>query len=430
MRKLLGASLLAAVVAVCAAAQDISATIGGTVLDSSGAAVTGAKVTITNTDRNQVIREVNTEAAGTYSAALLPIGVYSVQVEAKGFKTENRSGIVLNADDNLRLNFSLQVGAVSETVEVQAQAQMVELGTPANSNTVDGTQVREQPLSTRNYEQLVSLVPGVTASATDQLYIGNSAPSGTAATLPFSVNGNRNSANNWTVDGADNVDRGSNLTLMTFPSVDSIAEFKVERSLYTADTGRAGGAQINVVSKSGTSSFHGDLYEFVRNNAFAANNFINNAQSIVINGKVQVPPLRWNDFGGTIGGPVPLGAKDRHKTFFFFFSEEARRILTYTTFTPTLPTAAMIQGTFSQPVCISYTTSCQTVATQIPQSQINPIAQEYIKDIYGHVALSATNSVSATTAQSYPVQNIYNSRQEIGRIDQTFTSKFSVWGKN
>ena len=106
--------------------------------------------------------------------------------------------------------------------------------------------VNQLPLSTRNYEQLVALSPGVTANTTDELYIGNSAPSGTAATLPFSVNGNRNSANNWTVDGADNVDRGSNQTLMTFPSVDSIAEFKVERSQYSADTGRAGGAQITV----------------------------------------------------------------------------------------------------------------------------------------------------------------------------------------
>jgi len=166
-------------------------------------------------------------------------------------------------------------------------------------------------------------MPGVTANSTDELYIGNSAPAGTAATLPYSVNGNRNSGNNWTIDGADNVDRGSNLTLMMFPSIDSIAEFKVERSLYTADTGRAGGAQVNVVTKSGTSQYHGDLYEFVRNNAFAANNWINNAQKVLVNGSVQVPPLRWNDFGGTIGGPVPLGHKDNHKTFFFLLGRGA-----------------------------------------------------------------------------------------------------------
>jgi Carboxypeptidase regulatory-like domain len=431
MRRLLCACLLATAAAACLAAQDISATIGGTVLDSSGAAVAGAKVTITNTDRSQVIRDLTTETAGTYTAPLLPIGNYSVKVEAKGFKTEARTGIVLNVNDDLKINIVLQVGATTDTVEVKSEAVAVELGTPANATTIEGVQVRELSLSTRNYEQLVSMMPGVTASATDQLYIGNSSPAGTAATLPYSVNGNRNSANNWTIDGADNVDRGSNLTLMMFPSVDSIAEFKVERSLYTADTGRAGGAQINVVTKSGTNQYHGDLYEFVRNDAFAANNWVNNATSVKVNGVVEVPPLRWNDFGGTVGGPVPLGKKDNHKTF-FFFSEEARRIHTYTTLVPTLPTAGMLQGTFSQPVCLTTTAGvCPSGAnvTQIPASMINPIAAEYIKDIYDKLPLAATNSVSATTSESFPVQNIYNSRQEIARIDHTFNEKFSVWGK-
>jgi hypothetical protein len=428
MKKLLWACTLATAVAACLTAQDISATIGGTVLDSTGAAVPNAKVTITNTDRNQVVREVSTETAGTYSAPLLPIGNYSIRVEVSGFKTETRTGIVLNVNDNLKINITLQVGAVLETVEVKEQAATVELGATANANTIEGTQVRELALATRNYEQLVGLMPGVTANSTDELYIGNSAPAGTAATLPYSVNGNRNSGNNWTIDGADNVDRGSNLTLMMFPSIDSIAEFKVERSLYTADTGRAGGAQVNVVTKSGTSQYHGDLYEFVRNNAFAANNWINNAQKVLVNGSVQVPPLRWNNFGGTIGGPVPIGHKDSHKTF-FFFSEEARRIITYTTLNPTLPTQGMLQGTFSQPICLVYTTSCQTTATQIPASSINPIAAEYIKDIYSKFPLPATNTVTATTSEFFPERNLYNSTQEIARIDHTFNDKLSVWGK-
>ncbi len=432
MRKITCACLLAIAGAAFLAAQDPSATIGGTVLDPSGAAVSGAKITVTNTDRNQVIRQVTTETAGTYSAPLLPIGNYSLKVEAAGFKTESRTGIVLNVNDDLRINIALQVGAVSDTVEVKTQATAVELGTPASSTTIEGVQVRDLQLSTRNYEQLVALMPGVTANSTDQLYIGNSAPAGTAATIPYSISGNRNSANNWTVDGADNVDRGSNLTLMMFPSVDSIAEFKVERSLYTADTGRAAGGQINVVTKSGENQYHGDLYEFVRNDAFAANNFINNATLVKINGVVEVPPIRWNDFGGTIGGPVPLGKKDNHKTF-FFFSEEARRIHTYTTLNPTLPTAGMLQGTFSQPVCITTTAGVcpagSSPVTQIPTSLINPIAAEYIKDIYSKTPLSATNSVSATTSEFFPVQNIYNSRQEIARVDHTFNQKFSIWGK-
>ena len=432
MKKTVGFCLLAALCAIGLLAQDISGTIGGSILDPSGAGVPNAKVTITNVDRNLVVRTITTSTGGVYSAPLIPSGNYSIKVEAKGFKTLTRSGVVVNVSDDLNINIPLQVGAVAETVEVKDEAMPVELASATSATTITGTQVRELQLGTRNYENLVALMPGVTANTTDELYIGNSAPAGTAATIPYSVNGNRNSANNWTVDGADNVDRGSNLTLMMFPSVDAISEFKVERALYTADTGRAGGAQINVVTKSGTSGFHGNLYEFVRNDAFNANNWVNNANKVnVIDGVAKVPPLRWNDFGGTIGGPVPLGGRDKNKTF-FFFSEEVRRIHTYTTFNPILPTQGMVQGTFSQPVCISYSFSpaaCQATGTQIPATSINPYAAEYIKDIYSKVPLFGVNTVAGTSAQFFPVQNIYNARQEIVRIDQQFTERWQLWGK-
>jgi hypothetical protein len=192
-------------------AQDVTATIQGAILDPTGAAVPNAKVSITNTDRHELIRTVTSDASGNYSAPLLPIGHYDVKVEAQGFKTTTRTGIVLNVNDNLKLNMKLDVGAIRETVEVKEQQVGVDLVTPANSTTIEGVQVRDLSLATRNYEQLASLMPGVTAAPTDQLYIGVSSPAGTAATIPYSVNGNRNSANNWTVDGADNVDRGSGL---------------------------------------------------------------------------------------------------------------------------------------------------------------------------------------------------------------------------
>jgi Carboxypeptidase regulatory-like domain len=420
--------LFNAVLALPLVAQDVSGTIEGTVLDPTGSTVANAAVTVTNQLRNQVIRTITTGPSGAYAAPFSPVGTYSVKVEAPGFKTATISSIVLNVNDDLRINVNLQLGPVAESVDVKEQTGQVDLATAANSSTIEGTQVRELLLSTRNYEQLVSLAPGVTANSTDELYIGNSAPAGTAATIPYSVNGNRNSANNWTVDGADNVDRGSNLTLMVFPSVDSIDEFKVERSLYTADTGRAGGAQVSVVTRSGASQFHGSVYEFIRNNDFNANNFINNANSVnVINGKAQVPPLRWNDFGGTIGGPVYVPGhynKDKNKTF-FFFSEEARRIITYTTFQPTIPTSGMVTGAFPTPVCISFTTSCQATATQIPTSQINPIALEYIKDIYGKLTLNP----ASTTAGFFAQRNLYDSRQEIVRLDHRISERFSLWGK-
>ena len=125
---------------------------------------------------------------------------------------------MLNVNDDLKINISLQVGSASETVEVTADVASVELGSPSSANTIEGTQISELALGTRNYENLVALMPGVASNAVDDLYVGNSLPNGSTSTVPFSVNGMRNSANNWTVDGADNVDRGSNQTLGTYPA--------------------------------------------------------------------------------------------------------------------------------------------------------------------------------------------------------------------
>jgi hypothetical protein len=208
--------LAAGVLTIPVCAQDISGTVEGTVLDPSGSTVANAKVTVTNTDRNQVLREITTGASGIYSAPLIPVGHYEVSVEASGFKAAVRKDIVLNVNDDIKLNVSLEVGALSERVEVQEQATVVELGTAVNATTILGSQVAGLPLASRNYEQLVSLVPGAVPNTTDEVFVGNSVPSGTSAQTPYAINGNRNSANNWSVDGADNVDRGANLTLILF----------------------------------------------------------------------------------------------------------------------------------------------------------------------------------------------------------------------
>jgi hypothetical protein len=447
MKKLASLYLFATCLATGLMAQDVTGKISGKILDPSNLGVASAKVTVTNTDRNQVERTITADSTGNYSAPLLPIGTYSVKAEAKGFKTVDRTGIVLNVNDDLSINISMPVGAVTETVEVKATAAEVELGTAAQATTIDGTQIRELALNTRNYEDLVALSPGVAikANPSDELFVGNSSPSGFSAQIPYAVNGSRNSANNWTVNGADNVDRGANLTLMTFPSADSIAEFKVERSLYGADSGRAGGAQISVVTRSGTRQWHGSLYEFFRNDVLAANNWSNNANKVNFvdtaspatpctaanfnDCKAKVPPIRWNDFGGTIGGPVPLGSwnKDHNKTF-FFFSEEARIIHTYTTFNPTLPTTGMLQGNFTQPVCMSLVNgTCpggSAIVTSIPQSLWDPNSKAFIQDVLSKLPLDA----NSTTSGFFPQQNIFNSRQEVIKIDQQFSEKFSING--
>src|SRR5215831_5095383 len=158
MKRTVGALVLCVLASVALlSAQDIAGTIEGTVLDPSGAAVPKAKVTVTNTDRNQVVCNVITDTSGSYSATFLSVGNYAVKVEANGFKTNTRSGIVLNANDTLKINMAMQVGATTETVEVRESAVAVELGSPESSTTIEGTQVRELALGTRNFAQLVSL---------------------------------------------------------------------------------------------------------------------------------------------------------------------------------------------------------------------------------------------------------------------------------
>lgn len=414
-------------------AQDVSGTIQGSVLDPSSAAVPAAKITFTNLEKGQLVRTVRSEANGVYVAPVLPVGTYSIRVEATGFKQEERRPVTLNVNDDLKIDFKLVIGSQSDKIEVTEDSVAVELGSPAAANTIDSTQISELALGTRNYETLMALMPGVAANAVDDLYVGNSLPSGSTSTVPFFVNGMRNSANNYTVDGADNMDRGSNLTLSTYPSVDSIQQFKVERTMYTADTGRAGGAQINVVTKSGAKDFHGGFYEFFRNDALNANLWNNNANSVnVVNGKAKTTPVRWNDFGGTIGGPVFVPGKfnkDRNKTF-FFYSQEWRKIINYNTFNPTLPTVGMINNSFLQPVCVQFNgTSCALTGTSIAPSLINPNSAAYVKDIYSKLPLLNGTTVAATTGGYYPVRNIYDSRQEIGRFDHQFNERFSIWGR-
>jgi hypothetical protein len=419
LRYLVGLILLSIALTPAVSAQEVTGTIVGTVVDASKAAVPGATVTVTSTDRGLVARIVTTDSAGGYVAPLLPIGNYSVKVEMTGFKGAVKTGIELHVNDKLTFDFELEVGTVAQQVVVEesVSAVAVELQTATAASLVSGAEVLDLSLNNRNYIQLISLMPGATnVSATDEVYIGTTNPTGGTNTIPFAINGGRNSASNFMVDGADNVDRGSNLTLLAYPSVDAIAEFKAVRGQYTAEFGRGASGQINVVTKSGTSKYHGDVYEFLRNDATAANNFFNNSRSI------KRPPLRWNDFGYTFSGPIPLlGRKDadRHKTF-FFWSQEFRRIITYSTFQSTVPSNDMKQGIFSQPVCVEYTGStCTRSDTRIPS--INPVAAAYIKDIWSKIPQGDASYVLFTAQRS-----LYNYRQELIKIDHVFSASWNV----
>ncbi len=414
-------------------AQEVTGSIVGTVTDSKGGVVPNAKVTITNTDRQIVVRTLTTDDHGQYAAPLLPVGHYSVTVEIAGFKKVTQSGFVLNVSDKLAVNFTLEVGSVSESVNVEANALQVDTQSATATGVISGLQLRELSLNSRNYAQLVLLVPGASDSGNaDQIFPGATSPIGTNL-ITFQINGNRREENNWQVDGADNVDRGSNLTLLSFPSIDAISEFRVVRGVYDAESGRSAGGQVNVITRSGTRDIHGGLYEFFRNNVLNANTFFNNRANPV----VARPPLRYNDFGGTVGGPVwiPKIYEQRNKTF-FFVSEEARRIVTYSNPpTATVPYSGMTSGQFNHVVCTQWANSggsaglCTAYGTSIPSTSINPIAAAYVKDIFSK--FPSPNLATAANPFGFiaTLGNVFNFREDMVKIDHVFGPKLTVNGK-
>jgi hypothetical protein len=422
-------------------AQDITGSISGIVKDGNGGLIAGATVIVKDIDKNITARTVTTDSDGAYSAPLLPIGRYSVTIEATGFKRHTETGIELNVNDRLSVDIMLEVGGATEEVVIQAAPTQVELQSASAAGLVSNIEVKELPLNNRNYIQLVTLLPGVSNGNVDQPYVGTTNPFGQTNTLQISINGARSSQNSWTVDGADNVDRGSNLTLLNYPSVDAIAEFKVHRNHYTAEFGRNAAGAVSVVTKSGTNRFHGNFYEFFRNDKLNANTFFNNlagrftadptakAPDLIVPandprvGKQRVPRpiLRYNNFGYTIGGPVfipGLYDRDKSKTF-FFFSQEFRRVITYANLNAVVPSAAERQGVFSQPICIATNAAgaCTQSATSI--ANIHPTAQAYLTDIYSKIPLpnSGTNTLISNA------RSIFNHRQELVRVDHNFSPK-------
>ena len=437
--------------AVLAPAQETTGSISGSILDASGASIKGAAVTLTNTDRAHVERTLTTNSAGFYTATSLPLGTYTVHVVQSGFKAEDVTGLVLHVNDALTLNRTLVPGSENEVVSVTADKVQLNLEDATSAGLITGTQMRELVLNSRNYEQLIQLQPGVAfGGATDQLYVGATVPGGTSAAVAFSVNGGRTTSNNWTVDGADNVDRGANLTLLVFPSVDAIAEFKTLRGQYSAEFGRSASGQVNVVTRSGTNALHGTAYEFFRNDYLNANTWLNKNFASPASFAVR-PKLRYNDFGGTIGGPVwiPKIYNGRDKTF-FFFSYEGRRVNQYVTGNGLVPTAAERAGDFTNEyylptgagptgwvqgpvnVCTAYnptTGACTATGTKV--TNISPTAAAYLKDLYAVVPLPNSAADIASGLDPHTVlgsaANSFKDDQTLFRVDQAFGSRLNVF---
>jgi hypothetical protein len=418
-------------------AQEITGSIVGTVKDANGARVKGATVTITNSDTKLAVRTITTNDDGEFTVPLLPVAFYDISVEATGFKKHIDERVKLNVNERRSVDIALETGNVNETVTVTSEGLQVDTQTATASTVINGTQIVELSLNNRNWAQLITLSPGVTSNVADQIYVGTTNPaSGQSNQMNFSVNGVRQSSNTYTVDGADTTDRGANLTVQTYPSVDAIREFVLLRGLYPAESGRSSGGQINVITKSGSSQFHGNLYEFWRNDKLNANTFFTNRNrplGVDANGKAIRAPLRYHDFGGTLGGPLVFprfgeGGPSlvRGKTF-FFFSEEVRRVIAYPTLTSTVPTAGMRQGIFPQPVCIGPVANpCGTIlpaGTQLPLSQWSPLAAAYVQDIYNKLPLP----VDTVGNLIFPTRGSFNFRQELIRLDHQFSNTVSAY---
>jgi hypothetical protein len=428
-----------------AVAQEITGSIVGSVKDPNGAAVKGATVTLTDVGTKLTVRTATTNDDGQFSIPDLPVSTYDVTVEATNFKKHIESKVKLDVGQRRTVDVTLQVGNIAEVVTVEAAPLTVELTTPAVSSVINGDQVRQLSINNRNFIQLIALAPGVTNDLEDFMPTGTNNPETQVVVRGLiSVNGSRNTSNTFTIDGADITDRGSNLTIQAYPSVDSIGEFKVQRSMWSAESGRSGGGQINIVTRSGGNKFHGSGFEFVRNEIFNANDFLTNKTPALAtslgresNGKISRKPFRYNNYGFTVGGPVyffrfgeggPM-AKKIEKTF-FFFSEERRSDIRYPTLTSVVPSGQMKQGIFSIPICLSASSS--TTCTSIlpagtPLGSVVPVssvAQQYINQIWNGVPEPTT---AASLGLNFPTLNIAKFQQEIVRLDHTFSDKVSAF---
>lgn len=421
IRTLCGFVVLAVVLAATPLQAQDTGVITGTVRDHTGAVVPGAEVKVTAA-AGGIDRTTTTNSEGEYLAAGLPGGTYNLTIAAKGFKTYKADGIVLRVAQKARIDATLAVGNVQTEVIVQGtELNQVETQSSELAGTVTGRQMTQLQLNGRNFTQLLALTPGSTNQS------GQDEPGTGLATVAYSVNGGRTEYNNWEIDGGNNMDDGSNLTLFTYPSLDAIAEVRVLSSNYGAQYGRNSSGTVEVETKSGTRAFHGDAYEFVRNDAFNARNYFS----------PNVPAYKKNDFGYTIGGPVTIPGlynQDRTKTFFFFSQEWRRERVPGQVFNVVVPSCAerglgadcsQPQGNFGD-----FSELCPGADCPINPATLSPFPNNLVPIDPNAVPLLVMfplpNFVDPSSGLSYynaAFPSPTNWRQELFRIDHNINSK-------
>jgi hypothetical protein len=399
-------------------AQDTGAIVG-VVKEATGSVISKTAVKITNVGTG-LTREVISDDSGRYVAESLSIGVYDITAEKEGFKRFAHRGIRLNVADRLSIDVVMEVGQVSEEVTILSESPVVQTETGAVNYLISGNQITELAVNGRNFVQLAQLVPGASStSRSDQIGVGVTGNKGVA------FNGLGQGYSGWLVDGAQNTDVGNQNSLSTYPAMEAIGEFRILSSNYSAEFGTTGGANVVAVTRSGSKDFHGSVYEFARNDVFDARNFFAPERA----------PLRYNNFGYTLGGPffIPGKYNTSKDKDFFFWSQEWRRIRRGTTVQAQAPTEAMRRGDFSEllnaanpftgsvvPI-VDPTTNQPFAGNIIPVNRINSNAKTLLDQVIplpnrGGQALNYVESPSVPT----------NFRQELIRGDHYFNERVNL----
>jgi hypothetical protein len=354
--------------AVALASASITGSISGVVTDASGAVISGASVVAIDVQTG-VRTTVTTDSKGFYNLPALAIGTYDLEIRRAGFKTYQQTGLVIDANAALRADASLDVGAISEKVEVTTDAVHVETQSTQMGEVIDSKRIEAVPLNGRSYTDLLALQPGVspyTSTDTGTAGISDRSPDGGLNSGNQSVNGQRETSNGFMVNGS-NVEEGKNNGAAIIPNLDSISEFRIITNNFDAEYGNYSGGQINVVTKSGTNQFHGSGFEFLRNTTLDATEYFSNS----------VPVFRQNQFGGTFGGPI---RKD--KTFFFLDYQGTRQTQASPVNT-LMPSVANFTGNFSDSAN-SFSTSTDSNGNPIASTVSGPFFANLLSSRLGY----------------------------------------------
>ena len=426
LKRLIFSTLLMLLADVAAIAQ--TAQITGLVTDSSKAAMARVKVTVTNAETG-VSRTTASNAQGNYTVPLLPPGKYQLQVSSDGFRPINREGVTLEVDQVARLDFAMEVGGVTESINVTEQSQLLQTSSGSLGQVIESKQFTDMPLNDRGALGLLSLSDGIAPSRTQD-------PNSFNNSNAFSASGSRPGQNEILLDGAPNTLPGvfpGRGILGTPVQVDAVQEFKVQTSVFSAEYGRTSGGLVNMVTRSGGNAWHGSASEYLRNSAMDANDYFNNQNGLPLTS------FKRNQFGGTFSGPltIPKVYSGKNKTFFFANYQGTRASIAQSRIT-TVPSAAMRTGDFSQlvtpqnqPIIIYDPLTTTVVAgnptrqvfasNRIPAARIDPVAKNIATYFPSPNASGPVNNLAQSTA-SRQVADIYGVR-----VDHSISSRQNVF---